>query len=81
MVKHHHLKQLAGNLAKARQPPNEEQQGNKLMIYGGKWQKIACKNELTCPEIPSFPVWAMMVAVLQNFVCRNSMIPREIQGI
>jgi hypothetical protein len=33
------------------------------MIYGGKWQRIEFKNELTCPEIPSFPLPAMMVAV------------------
>jgi hypothetical protein len=36
MVKHHHLKQLAGNLAKARQPPNEEQQGKKVNDLWGK---------------------------------------------
>jgi hypothetical protein len=33
------------------------------MIYGEKWQRIAFKNKLTCPEILSFSLLAMMVAV------------------
>ncbi len=74
-------KQYAGNLAHRGNHNRKSNEETNLMIYGGKWQRIAFKNKLTFPEIPSFPLPAMMVAVKQNSACRNGVIPRKIWGI
>jgi hypothetical protein len=56
-------KQYAGNLAHRGDHNRKSNEETKSMIYGEKWQRIAFKNKLTCPEILSFSLLAMMVAV------------------